>query len=141
MREDDSLVEELQQEETSVVEEVAEEETQTTDAEIVPETEPQPLEDTQEILGGEIPVEDTAAKEGIPSAPEFKEIPYHERYYLKYRELCPGHKALFSEDFSYDLSSTELRDKLSAGEDCTELLPDGVYEYIVKNNLYRKESL
>ena len=63
------------------------------------------------------------------------------RYYLKYRELCPGHKALFSEDFSYDLSSTELRDKLSAGEDCTELLPDGVYEYIVKNNLYRKESL
>ena len=63
------------------------------------------------------------------------------RYYLKYRELSPSHKALFSDDFSYDLSSTELREKLQKGENCKEYLPDGVYEYIKKNNLYRKESL
>lgn len=63
------------------------------------------------------------------------------RYYSEYRKLSLSHKALFSDDFSYDLSSTELRDKLLSGDDCCELLPDGVYDYIKKNNLYHEESL
>lgn len=62
-------------------------------------------------------------------------------YYKKYCEVCPEHKALFSDDFSYDMSSTELREKMLSGTDCNNLLPDGVYEYIKENNLYHKESL
>lgn len=47
---------------------------------------------------------------------------------------------LLLEDFSYDLSSTELRKKLARGtQDCD--LPEGVEEYIQKNNLYPKESV
>lgn len=62
-------------------------------------------------------------------------------YFKKYTEISPEHKALFLDDFSYDLSSTELREKISSGTDCSNLLPDGVYEYIKKMNLYHKESL
>lgn len=48
---------------------------------------------------------------------------------------------LLLEDFSYDLSSTEIRNKLalSSAENCD--LPDGVKEYIEKNKLYPKESV
>lgn len=64
-----------------------------------------------------------------------------EEYFKKYRESSPLHRALFLNDFSYDVSSTELREKMLSGKDCKNLLPDGVYEYIKKNNLYHKESL
>ncbi len=43
---------------------------------------------------------------------------------------------LFVEDFSYDLSSTDLRKNLTEDE-----LPDGVYKYIKENRLYPKESI
>ena len=102
MREDDSLVEELQQEETIPVEDIVEEEMQDSDAEIVPETENQPqtevkedspeTEEQQEKSGEDVPAEEVVteeeptAEEETPVVPESKEIPYHERYYLKYRE-------------------------------------------------------
>lgn len=62
-------------------------------------------------------------------------------YFKKYRDLLPEHQALFLNDFSFDLSSTELREKILSGKDCKKILPDGVYEYIKKNNLYHTESL
>lgn len=62
-------------------------------------------------------------------------------YFKKYCEIYPEHKALFSDDFSFALSSTELREKIKSGEDCKNLLPDGVYEYIKKHKLYHTESL
>lgn len=102
MRENDSLIEELQPEETLPVEEMIEEQQQETDAEIVPEAEPQPqdeapedspeTEDQQEESGEVVPAEEVvteeepAAEEEMPAVPESKEIPYHERYYLKYRD-------------------------------------------------------
>ena len=55
MREDNSLLEALQQEEAIPAEEIVTE-------------------------------EETAAEEQMPTVPETKEIPYHERYYLKYRD-------------------------------------------------------
>lgn len=36
-----------------------------------------------------------------------------------------------------DVSSTEIREKLSHSEDITELVPDGVMEYISEHGLYR----
>jgi len=48
---------------------------------------------------------------------------------------------LFLDGFSYDLSSTELREKLTSGYVDNYGLPDGVLEYITANNLYSKESL
>lgn len=95
MREDDSLVEALPQEDAIPVEEVVEE-IQETDAEIVPETEVQPQEEgsedssatqeQQEESGEEIPAEAVVSEEEIPVTPAAKEIPYHERYYLRYRK-------------------------------------------------------
>ncbi len=61
--------------------------------------------------------------------------------YLKYLKLDTEHKALFLDDFSYDLSSTYLRKNLALGKDCKDFLPKGVYDYIKKHNLYSKESL
>lgn len=37
-----------------------------------------------------------------------------------------------------DISSTWVRDAISQGRDVNYFLPSGVYEYIVKNNLYSK---
>ena len=62
-------------------------------------------------------------------------------YFKKYCQIYPEHKALFSDDFSFDLSSTELREKIKSEENCKNLLPDGVYEYIKKHKLYHTESL
>lgn len=62
-------------------------------------------------------------------------------YFKKYREISPRHQALFLDEFSHSVSSTELREKIALGKDCKDLLPDGVYEYIKKNNLYHTESL
>ena len=62
-------------------------------------------------------------------------------YFKKYHEISHEHKALFLDDFSFVLSSTELREKIASGKNCKDLLPDGVYEYIKRNNLYHKESL
>ncbi len=46
---------------------------------------------------------------------------------------------LFLEDFSYDLSSTQLRKSLAKGSAEDADLPQGVKEYIEKNRLYPKE--
>lgn len=66
---------------------------------------------------------------------------YDDDCYLKYKKICSSHRALFLDDFSCDVSSTELREKLSSGENCEKFLPQGVAEYIKKHNLYSKESL
>lgn len=36
----------------------------------------------------------------------------------------------------YDISSTELRDKISKQQDCKEYIPIGVYNYIINNKIY-----
>ncbi len=36
-----------------------------------------------------------------------------------------------------DVSATELRERLAAGEDCTELIPGPVWAYIEEHSLYR----
>lgn len=36
----------------------------------------------------------------------------------------------------FEVSSSEIREKLNKGEDVKDLLPDGVYEYIKENELY-----
>lgn len=61
--------------------------------------------------------------------------------FLKYRALAPKHSALMLDDFSCDLSSTEVRQMLTSGKDCYELLPKGVSEYLKYHKLYPKESL
>ncbi len=102
MRENDSLIEELQSEEAIPVEEVVEEQPQETDAEIVPEAEQQPedeatddlpeAEEQSEEPNEDVPAEEEAAQEKsavaeeAPTATETTAIPYHERFYLKYRE-------------------------------------------------------
>ena len=62
---------ELQQEEPVQTAEVVQEQPQETDTQLVPETEEQPRE---------------TAEQEAPPAPQPEEVPYHERYYLKYRE-------------------------------------------------------
>ena len=57
-------------------------------------------------------------------------------YYKNFDETDDLSAFLFVKDFSYDLSSTELRKNLTKDE-----LPDGVYEYIKENRLYPKESI
>ncbi len=36
------------------------------------------------------------------------------------------------------VSSTEIREKLLKGQDCSNLLPQSVLDYIIKNNLYKE---
>lgn len=60
-------------------------------------------------------------------------------YFAKYAPDDPKPRLLFLEDFAYDLSSTELRNKLAKGTAVDSDLPDGVKEYIERNNLYPKE--
>ena len=57
-------------------------------------------------------------------------------YFKNFAPDDPRPQALFLEDFSYDLSSTELRKILASSDadDCD--LPDGVKEYIKKHGLY-----
>ncbi len=62
-------------------------------------------------------------------------------YFVKYAPDDPKPRLLFLEDFAYDLSSTELRNKLAKGTAVDTDLPCGVKEYIAKNKLYPKESL
>lgn len=64
-----------------------------------------------------------------------------EDYYSKFSGDEPEPSVFFIEDFSYDLSSTELREQIPQGTFREQDLPDGVLEYIAKNNLYPKESL
>ncbi len=60
-------------------------------------------------------------------------------YFTKYAPDDPKPRLLFLEDFSYDLSSTELRNKLAKGTASNADLPHSVKEYIEKNKLYPKE--
>ena len=55
---------------------------------------------------------------------------------LKYQKESTQHKALFLDDFSCDVSSTELREKLSSGKNCKGCLHESVFEYIKNNGLY-----
>lgn len=62
----------------------------------------------------------------------------NDSYYEKYKKIDASHKALFLKDFSYDLSSTELREQILSGNANSEDLPDGVWDYIIKNKLYSR---
>lgn len=62
-------------------------------------------------------------------------------YFNKYSPDDPEPRLLFLEDFSYDLSSTELREKLAKGVAVYTDFPDGVKKYIEENKLYPKESV
>lgn len=62
-------------------------------------------------------------------------------YFEKFAPDDPKPSLLFLEDFSYDLSSTELRKKLAMGTADDTDLPKGVKEYIKEHRLYPKESL
>ena len=53
---------------------------------------------------------------------------YEEKYHAKVRKLTVD---------ALEMSSTEIRAALSKGEDVSELIPDGVYEYIKSHNLYK----
>lgn len=152
MREENACVEELQPEEILPVEEVTEVQPQETDAEIVPEAEPlpqvetapeqevQPQEETEEVAPEQeeqlqaaaaedeaaeepAPQEETPAQAEEPTAPVIKTVPYHERYYLKYREGkrstpldLDGTKA-FLQELGFD--GGELR-QAREGKSCAE---------------------
>lgn len=58
-----------------------------------------------------------------------------EQSYLKYKSEKKDHKALFLDDFSYEISSTALREKLKSGKTVSDI-PDDVLQYIRTNNLY-----
>ncbi len=62
-------------------------------------------------------------------------------YYEKYKGDEPYTSVFFIEDFSYDISSTTLREQIPKGTFDERHLPDGVLQYIKDNNLYPKESL
>lgn len=57
-------------------------------------------------------------------------------YYKNFDESDDLSAFLFVKDFSYDLSSTDLRNNLTEDK-----LPRGVYKYIQENRLYPKESV
>lgn len=61
-------------------------------------------------------------------------------YFTKYKNIAPDHSALFLDDFSCDLSSTDLREQLAKGN-AENSLPSGVAEYIKRHKLYSKESV
>lgn len=75
MHEENLPVEEMKQEENLLAAEVVEEQPQQSDAEIVPETDDQIKDDKAESM--------PAAE--MSEISEVKKLPYHERYYLKYR--------------------------------------------------------
>jgi hypothetical protein len=125
MRENDSVIEELQPEEILPDEEMIQEQPSETDAEIVPEAEERP----QDVQETEQPAEEVAEEtepvvaEKAPAIPEVTQIPYHERYYLKYREGkrntpldLDGTKA-FLQQLGFD--GGELR-QAREGKDCAE---------------------
>lgn len=139
MREENAVVEELQQKENLPVEEVMEGQPQETDVEIVPEVESQPQDEASDVPSESAeeldePVEDVPAEEAAeqeepaleeetPIVPESKEIPYHERFYLKYREGkrstpldLDGTKA-FLQELGFD--GGELR-QAREGKNCAE---------------------
>lgn len=133
MREDDSLKEEVQQEEQIPVGEAIEENMQATDAEIVPSTESQPNEESaeaplnteeqQKASGDETIADEVATEDQTPVVQKSTEIPYHERYYLKYREGkrstpldLEGTKA-FLQELGFD--GGELR-QAREGKDCAD---------------------
>lgn len=45
-------------------------------------------------------------------------------------------RVFFIRDAAYDISSTEVRKRLLAGEDAVSLLPEGVWAYIKEHRLY-----
>lgn len=58
----------------------------------------------------------------------------------KYKAEAPSHKAYILDDFSYDLSSSELRSKLASGH-CTNGITDDVSDYINKHKLYKRNAM
>lgn len=142
MRNGSAVLEQEPQEEMIPAPEAIEEQPQETGAEIVPEVEAQPQDGVEEAIpeieetAGERPQEETAelelpqeeapqecAVEQAPAQQADKPVPYHERYYLKYREGkrstpldLEGTKA-FLKELGFD--GGELR-QAREGKDCAE---------------------
>lgn len=51
-----------------------------------------------------------------------------------------GAKIMIIEDEPMEVSSTQIRNLIAAGESADRLLPEGVSEYIKENNLYKNEN-
>ncbi|MBE6941569.1 MAG: hypothetical protein E7455_04755 [Ruminococcaceae bacterium] len=128
MRDENAVLEELQQEETSLMEESVEEQAQEEAAEIVPETEEQPQEEPteeqeSEPSSEENPSEEAESSDDASEATDKKALPYHERYYLKYHDgkrstpMDLDGTRSFLQVLGFD--GGELR-KAREGKDCAE---------------------
>ena len=121
MSEKDTLVEELQQDESILAEETTDKQPQETVTEVVPETEAEGSPESEQESQNDAPEGETA--EPATVTPDATTIPYHERYYLKYREGkrstpmdLDGTKA-FLQALGFD--GGELR-QARMGKDCAE---------------------
>lgn len=121
MSEKDTLVEELQQDESVLAEETTDKQPQETVTEVVPETEAEGSPESEQESQNDAPEGETA--EPAVVTPDATTIPYHERYYLKYREGkrstpmdLDGTKA-FLQALGFD--GGELR-QARMGKDCAE---------------------
>ena len=47
-----------------------------------------------------------------------------------------GYPYISLDNLLIDVSSSDIRERIGAGKACRYLMPDGVYEYIIANNLY-----
>lgn len=141
MRDDNSLIEELRQEEAVPVENAIAEQQQETGAEIAfeddtqmqaeaAEENPEPEAQLQEgviedkLADENVPQEEApVTEENSPAEQEDKAVPYHERYYLKYREgkrstpLDLGGTKAFLQELGFD--GGELR-QAREGKNCAE---------------------
>ena len=121
MSEKDTLVEELQQDESVLAEETTDKQPQETVTEVVPETEAEGSPESEQESQNDAPEGETAEPAAV--TPDATTIPYHERYYLKYREGkrstpmdLDGTKA-FLQALGFD--GGELR-QARMGKDCAE---------------------
>ena len=60
-------------------------------------------------------------------------------YYEKYDGLKRPEKTLFLENFSCDISSTDVRNRIKNNEDLENKISAEVFDYIKTNNLYTQE--
>lgn len=57
-------------------------------------------------------------------------------YFEKFKDKQKPENVLFLKDFSFKVSSTEIRNDLLKGQDVSDFVPKEVYQYIKTNKLY-----
>ena len=55
----------------------------------------------------------------------------------EYKNIIQNKNILYLDTPLYEISSTMIREKIRKGEDVSQYIPDGVFEIIKKNNLYK----